>query len=408
MAILIVAFGLRLLAAFAVEHHVQKAGRAFLIEGDANGYWELAQKIAAGQDYCIHQPPRYVLRTPGFPLLLAASIELFGPSILCARIVLAGIGAGCCWLTWYLARLLFTEKNSAAESIGLMAAAIMAIAPLQVGNSVLILSETLFAFGLLTCLILLVKLLKFPGQILRWAGLLGVSTGLTVLIRPGWILWPIVSSGLVLLLSTAAYRWRMAAIAVILLGCFLVLLPWAWRNHDVTGHWVFTSLWSGPSLYDGMHANATGASDMRFVDEENVYATMSEYDANEHYKSRAIAFALANKMRAVELGFVKAGRYLSLTLNASGFADSPASLVSVVFYLVFFAAVILGVYRWTGSPAGIAVLAAPFLLFLLVHMAFVGSIRYRLPVEFPLSIFAANALQGWDWRGWFRKNSPRT
>ena len=55
---------------------VTEAGRTFLIEGDANGYWELAQHIAAGEDYAIFQPPRRVLRTPGFPLLLAASIKV--------------------------------------------------------------------------------------------------------------------------------------------------------------------------------------------------------------------------------------------------------------------------------------------------------------------------------------------
>jgi hypothetical protein len=34
----------------------------------------------------------------------------------------------------------------------------------------------------------------------------------------------------------------------------------------------------------------------------------------------------------------------------------------------------------------------PFVQFLLVHMVFVGSIRYRLPVEFPLTIIAARGL----------------
>jgi hypothetical protein len=72
------------------------------------------------------------------------------------------------------------------------------------------------------------------------------------------------------------------------------LLPWAWRNHNVTGHWIFTSLWSGPSLYDGLHPGATGASDMTFVDTENVFSKMSEYDTNAHYKQRAFEFALNN------------------------------------------------------------------------------------------------------------------
>ena len=79
--ILLLALLVRVAAAIAIDQHVTSSGRSFLIEGDANGYWELGQHIAAGEDYAIHQPPRYVLRTPGFPLLLAASIRVFGDSI---------------------------------------------------------------------------------------------------------------------------------------------------------------------------------------------------------------------------------------------------------------------------------------------------------------------------------------
>ncbi len=53
-------------ARYVIDQAVTAAGQVtFLIEGDANGYWELAQHIAAGEDYSIYQPPRYILRTPG-------------------------------------------------------------------------------------------------------------------------------------------------------------------------------------------------------------------------------------------------------------------------------------------------------------------------------------------------------
>jgi hypothetical protein len=54
--------------------------------------------------------------------------------------------------------------------------------------------------------------------------------------------------------------------------------------------------------------------------------------------------------------------------------------------------IIVGIVHLRKQPALIALLTGPFLQFLVVHMVFVGSIRYRLPVEFPLSIIAA---QGW-------------
>jgi hypothetical protein len=51
-----------------VQHVVaQKPGQLCLIPGDAEGYWELAGKLAAGQEFSIYDPPRRLLRMPGFP-----------------------------------------------------------------------------------------------------------------------------------------------------------------------------------------------------------------------------------------------------------------------------------------------------------------------------------------------------
>jgi 4-amino-4-deoxy-L-arabinose transferase-like glycosyltransferase len=387
ISLLLLALSLRVGAAIVIDRHVSSAGRQFLIEGDANGYWELAQKVASGQDYSIYTPPRQVLRTPGFPLLLAASIMVFGKSIFAASLVMAVVGTGCCWLTWLLAR------RATSEAVANVALLIVAISPLQIGSNVQILSETLFSFGLLTCLIPLTKLAHPQDKMTSGDSFVtGILTGLTTLVRPGWILWPWFSSLLVVVWTRQTWRRRILHASLIFAGCYLALLPWAWRNHNVTKHWIFTSLWSGPSLYDGLHPGATGASDMTFVDTENVFSTMSEYDANAHYKQRAFDYAVKNPGRTLELALLKAGRYLSPTLNAAGFSGGPAFLISLVWYTAFWALVAMGLVALRKQPVLIAVFTGPFLQFLAVHMVFVGSIRYRLPVEFPLSVIAA---QGW-------------
>ena len=384
--ILLLALLVRVAAAIAIDQHVTSSGRSFLIEGDANGYWELGQHIAAGEDYAIHQPPRYVLRTPGFPLLLAASIRVFGDSIFAATLVMAAVGTGCCWLTWCLARRLYNETTA------LWALLLVAVSPLQIGSNVQILSETWFSFGLLVCLLALARLLRQEptASCARIALVNGILTGLTTLIRPGWLLWTGLSSLLVILFGQMKYTRKVLCAVLICAGCFIALLPWAWRNHNVTGHWVFTSLWSGPSLYDGLHEGATGASDMAFVDDEKVFATMSEFDANANYKQRAIDFARSNPRRAIQLAFLKAGRYLSPFLNAAGFSFAPFSILCASWYFCFSLLILAGLIIPRGNISSAGLLAGPFLQFLLVHMVFVGSIRYRLPVEFPLSILAAN------------------
>ncbi len=388
--ILLVALLLRVVVAIAIEQRVTAAGRTFLIEGDANGYWELAQHLAAGDDYAIYQPPRYVLRTPGFPLLLAASIKIFGKSVLAASLVMAVVGTGSCWLTWLLARKLFDEFT------GLWAMLLVAVSPLQIGSNVQILSETWFSFGLLVCLLALARLLQSP-PVAGWGRIAfanGILTGLTVLIRPGWLLWVGLSSLLVIVFGPMTFAKRMLSAALICGGCVVALLPWAWRNYEITGHWIFTSLWSGPSLYDGLHAGATGASDMAFVDNENVFSTMSEFDANAHYKQRAIDFAIAHPRRTVELALLKAGRYLSPSLNAAGFSGGVFSVFCVFWYFSLTVLIVSGALDLRHKSVCVGLLAGPFLQFLLVHMVFVGSIRYRLPLEFPLSILAAHGLVG--------------
>ena len=225
--ILLLALLLRVVAAVVIDQKVTAAGRTFLIEGDANGYWELAQHLAAREDYAIHQPPRYILRTPGFPLLLAASIKLFGNSVFAATLVMAVLGTGCCWLTWLLGRKLFDTTTA------LWAMLLVTVSPLQIGSNVQILSETWFSFWLLVCLLALARLLEQAptascGSI---ACTNGILTGLTVLIRPGWLLWTGLSSLLVILSGRMSIAKRILCAALICIGCFVALLPWAWRNY---------------------------------------------------------------------------------------------------------------------------------------------------------------------------------
>ncbi|MBL8811398.1 MAG: glycosyltransferase family 39 protein [Planctomycetaceae bacterium] len=386
--LLLLALTLRIAAAVVVDQHVRNAGRTFLIEGDANGYWELGQKIATRQPYEIHVPPRKILRTPGFPLFLAASIRIFGNSVLAASLLMAVVGTSTCWLTWLLAKRLFCDR------IALITLAIVAVSPLQIGSSIQILSEGLFSFWILVSLLSLQQLWQVAASssgtrffLMTLAA--GVVIGLGTLVRPGWLLWAIFCLPAVILAPGIPSGRKFAIVALIPLGCWLALVPWAWRNYEATGHWVHTSLWSGPSLYDGLHLGATGASDMTFVDQDGVYQRLSEYDANEHYKALAVQFVFQNPWRTVELGLLKAGRYLSPTLNASGFTGGPMAIFCLAWYAFFAISVGFGLRSTRSHRAAFFLLAGPFLQFLLVHMVFVGSIRYRLPVEFPLTILAA-------------------
>lgn len=399
LLLLLLALSLRCAAAVIIDRHVHHSGRTFLVEGDANGYWELGRKIATGQDYSLHSPPRKVLRTPGFPLLLAASIRLFGDNILHATLVLAATGTLACWLTWKIARRCTGPRSAIATLV------LTAIAPLHVGSCVQVLSEGWFTVWLLLSLLTLQPLLKttanqyphdqYQKHAHAWQALLaGLTTGCGVLVRPGWILWPPIAVIILLAFGHGSRSQKFAAALMLAIGCWLALLPWAWRNHEVCGHWIHTSLWSGPSLYDGLNPSATGASNMEFFDREQLPLIMDEYEVNEEYKRRAWEFVRQQPIRTLQLAFLKAARFLSPIPQAEGVASPAVSLVSLTWYIASVLLVARGcqLLRQTHAWAPLLLLWAPFLQFLLIHLVFVGSLRYRLPVEFPLLVLAGHAL----------------
>src|SRR5262249_2950121 len=107
LIVLCVALALRVGAAFALQRWLDRKDppELCLIAGDAEGYWGLAKKIAAGENYEFYQPPRKVLRMPGFPILLAACMKLAGDqNLLAARLALAAVGTIACGLVYWLGR----------------------------------------------------------------------------------------------------------------------------------------------------------------------------------------------------------------------------------------------------------------------------------------------------------------
>jgi 4-amino-4-deoxy-L-arabinose transferase-like glycosyltransferase len=395
--VMAIAFLLRLIAAVEVDVRAHRAGEICLIPGDANGYWELAGRMTQGKTYSLYEPPRYVLRMPGFPAVLAIPRLVFGDATLPARIWLALLGSACCGAAYLLGREL------ASEAIGLMSAAAIAIVPAFVGFSGLFLSETVFGLTILVSLWTLARLWprgvtigdRFPQDNdlaqapTAWqAALAGVAVTAATMIRPTWLLvGPL--AAVVLIATGPARRQRWMLASVLLAAQSITLFPWAFRNQVVTGHWVPTTLWMGPSLYDGLHEGATGDSDMRFFDEENLLGRMSEYDMNREYARRAWDYLAQNPGRGLQLALVKQLRFWSPIPNAEQFGGWLFGLLLAVGTLPLYGLTIAGIVRHRGNTRLLAFTLGPVLYFAALHLLFVGSIRYRLPAEYPLWVLAS-------------------
>ncbi|MEI8381403.1 MAG: glycosyltransferase family 39 protein [Planctomycetota bacterium] len=395
---LVVALAVRLVLAVAIQHRVdQPPARLCLIAGDAEGYWELAQHIVAMEDFAIYQPPRYVLRVPGFPLVLALSQAVFGNNVFAARCLLAIIGTATCGLTYWLGRELVDETT------GLIAAGYTAVSPTMALFSVLMLSETLFAFTLLLSLIAIARLVrrKDANSSFFWRSLVaGGSIGLATLVRPTWLYVGLLIAVVAILLCRGALRFKFQSLAGVLVGIGLSMAPWALRNGLVTGHLVFTTLWAGPSLYDGLNPQATGDSDMRFVETDRLFEHLSEYEVDREYSRRAWKFVSEYPQRALWLAWMKQQRYWSLVPNADQFRDIRLQAVVFLAVLPLMVFAIYGGWLSRRDPATLVMTTGAVLLFAALHLLFVGSLRYRLPAEYPLAVLAAVGVRSLFLRFW--------
>jgi 4-amino-4-deoxy-L-arabinose transferase-like glycosyltransferase len=400
--ILLSALVLRIAAAVWLQHDLDvNKHRHFLITGDAEGYWELGARIASGEPYELYGT-RQVERMPGYPLFVAGAIRLTKGLGLAdeyqyfvARLLMALVGTGNCALVALLGREAFDART------GNLAGALVAIAPPLVGFSVILLSETLFATALLVSLLSALRLARNAthacglGRLLYWAALTGLSIAGAVYVRPSWLL-----AGPCLAAAFAGWMARRQSVAsgllvaaVIVCVSYAGLLPWAYRNARATNHWVFTTLWVGPSLYDGFNPTTTGDSDLSFVDEDRLSDRMSEYEVDQHYRAKAWEFVQEHPARAAWLTVEKMKRFWMPWPNAKQF-DGLFLKIAIATY--FIPVMLLAGLGWWMGPRnfwGWIVTLGPIFYFSAVHAVFLGSLRYRLPAEYPLCIAAAVGLQ---------------
>lgn len=388
---LFIAFGLRFLLACAVQYEVSKTpGRLCLIAGDAEGYWELAGQIAAGKPYSIFDPPRRLLRMPGFPALLAASRIVFGDHVLPARILLVIVGTVACYLTYWLGREL------AGTTAGILGMAYTAVSPTLALFSVLFLSETAFAAAMLGSLIAAARLCRQLSQpdfavssAVRTAILTGSLVALATYMRPTWLLAGPALSLLAIFVGRHSIRRATVPAAMVCLSLGLMMAPWTIRNTLITGHVIPTTLWVGPSLYDGLNPDATGDSDMEFFEKDALLQTMSEYEMDREYRRRAWAYAAANPTRVLELALVKQARYWSPAPNSPQFDKPLLRWVGWLAYLPLLGLAMAGVWFCRRNFVLLTLSLSPLFYFAALHLLFVGSLRYRLPAEYPLAVLAA-------------------
>jgi 4-amino-4-deoxy-L-arabinose transferase-like glycosyltransferase len=417
---------IRVGTALWLEHRTRQQGKEHDFP-DSELYWMLGLRIADGQAY--DDGKRQVLRSPGYPVFLAACIRLFGPSLTAARHTQAAVGALSCVLLFVLVRKLIDTRTA------WLAACLAAMYPFAVFLSAVLLSEAVFTALLLVQLILLSELLETLlrgdriGWALLWSMLAGLCGSAATLVRPSWFLATLLAAVLVALLrvrksnycpkySVLITQYSVSdakplpqqppspqvggvwvAASALILGFVLGMLPWWVRNWQVTGHFVSTTLWVGASLVDGLNEQANGESNMKFMEEPARFGLdpnlnqMDEWEQDRYLREKAWEFACSHPGRVLELAALKFARFWNPLPNAAPWRASLLGLLSLFTCAPLMILAIGGAWRMRQCWVTILLLAGPVIYFCAIHLVFVSSVRYREAAILPVLGLVAVAIR---------------
>ena len=389
------AFLVRAVAALVVDN-LARQKQVLCLFDDTRVYWYLAGRICAGLSYMVPQYdiPHFALRTPGYPLFLAGIRVVFGESTLAPRLIQAIFCACSAGLLMDLVRQTMGATDRGQQAI-LWAGRIAALEPFSIGLSILLLSESLFVPLVLLGLCGLERLTRSDGvvPIFSVSLLTGMVQGITVLVRPSWLLFVPLSCLWLWTQRGTAYEpgMRRLRLVFLFLGFVLIMSPWWVRNALVLGRFVPTALWMGASLYDGLNPDATGASDMRFMDDPEIRG-LDEWTQDRFLRDQAVAFVVSEPLRVLQLATIKMVRFWSPWPNAQEFRYPILAVMGVLVSVPLYGVMIKGAWDLRLNHRALVLLLTPLLYVSILHLVFVGSIRYRLAVEVPAFGLAAFAL----------------
>lgn len=404
--ILVVALIVRILAGCYWESRLNE-GQRFKF-GDSDGYWHLATTIVEGEPYQYGSEYVKIFRTPGYPAFLSSLFWLGLTNVLSIRLVGAVLGALSVFLVCKIAERLFDQQTALA------AGWIACFYPGAIAISILILAEMVFVPLMLSQLLLLILSWqsKETKGFVFYSMLSGVCFGLACLTRPSWILF--VPFGMGLCLVFYQYRIRqLLVLGITLCMLCIVMTPWWIRNYKVSGRFVPTSLQTGPSLYDGLNPDADGSSNMQAIPGIQLPMLQQwkqdgkpnkdfEFAFNEHMKDRALKWATNHPGQVIKLALIKFKRIWMPMPNSQELGSFALRLAIGIFLLPLLIFGIWGAIRNCHNRMVFLVCCCPAIYFTLLHMIFVGSIRYRQPPMMTMLILAAAMLADWY------RNKPRS
>jgi 4-amino-4-deoxy-L-arabinose transferase-like glycosyltransferase len=416
--------GLFLLALWMVVRMVvllpvfRNPGRVQLI--DTNTYLELATSMLERGTYEGYSRDNIdLVRTPGYPLFLAAVMGVSGGNLAFLALAQVLLTIGTCAAVYAIGRRIL------GPGAGLAAAWIFALSPTSLFFAMTALTETLFA--LLLSLSILTLVVFHQTSALRWGALSGVLLGAATLVRPIGV-WLIPLWTLFALISQPKGNWRkrLTAAGVVFAAGWLALLPWQARNLAVSGSFTLTPV-AEATIRNWMIA--PGLAEAKGITREQAVAEIANADDPQKYMLDAIRMYPKAMLRAQLTGIYRTtmgfeyGTWMilldverppgreyvnsALARNFSRAARAGAELIRGGYYVQFAVTTWSQVHTWVLlilAAASLLYLALPgrciwcYALLILVSGYLIvvpfaaGQARFRVPVDPLLAVLGGLGL----------------
>lgn len=355
---------------------------------DGEIYWNWAIKILAG-----NLSSDGLFMSPVYPLFLAGISLFTGLSVSFTYIVQIFLS------TLTILFICLSGRKLFSENIGLAAALLFALSGQAIFYTQLILSETLQMFIISILLFETVSLLK-DVHYKRWI-LAGVLSGITILIRPNFVLVIMCTIVLYYFLVTRANKVKgsMRSKMLYLFGVVVIILPLTIYNYSTIGSFTLFTANSGINLWIGNSTDAPGVfkKPVEFNFDEDmpgkIYAenetgkklTLSEVD--DFWKTKTIDAVFNAPDKALIRFGQKILLFFSMSENPqSTYMDitfsknyAPYSLsLSVLGFIVFFLLAVIGLYFGYGNKVFFNFFFLAILTYALATAIFFVTGRFRM------------------------------
>jgi hypothetical protein len=384
---------------------------------DETSYSYLAERLAAGYGYSFDRPWYPFGKPAGYPTahwsflytaFLAGVYKLLGPHPLFGRLAGAVVGGVLLPLVVYrLARRLFPDR----EQVALLSAGGAALYAYFALYAARLMTESLYIVALLWSIDCALALATSPrqgatdGPTARQAVLLGLSLGISSLLRQSILPWAVVLFAWLLWAGWRAGVTKRMVLSLTVAGSIMMLLilPFTVRNYRVYDDFLLLNSNAGYAMYSAQHP-MHGTSFQEYaaapIPQDLLSGDLSEAQLDRALMRRGIEFVVADPGRYLLLSLSRVRDYFECWPTAdSSPINNVGRTLSITIALPFMLGGLWLTLRRQGPWRSVEFSTTPLALVLLfmifysvLHILTWSMARYRMPVDAVALPFAALAV----------------